>query len=128
MNIRRNPTLIHAPGAIASHAVEVPPNARVLHLSGQVALAIDGSSPATIEEQTELVWNRIKTILADAGMSVPDIVKITSYLVREDHYAGFAKVRARHLDGHRPASTAMIVSALVRPEFLVEVDVVAAKT
>jgi 2-iminobutanoate/2-iminopropanoate deaminase len=96
-------------------------------MSGQVALTVDGSIPATIEEQTELVWNRIKTILADAGMSIRDIVKITSYLVSADDYAGFASVRARHLDGHRPASTAMIVSALVRPEFLVEVDVVAAK-
>lgn len=127
MNQPRNPLSIHRPGGISSHAVEIPPNSRVLHLSGQIALATDGTVPGTIEEQTELVWQRIKAILAESRMTVADIVKITSYLVSPGDYEGFAAVRAKHLAGHRPASTAVHVSALVRPEFRLEVDVVAAR-
>jgi enamine deaminase RidA (YjgF/YER057c/UK114 family) len=127
MNQAKNPVSIHRPGGISSHAIEIPANARVLHLSGQIALQVDGSVPPTIEEQTEVVWQRIRAILAEADMAIQDIVKITSYLISADDYEGFAAVRARHVAGHRPASTAVIVAALVKPEFRVEIEVIAAK-
>ena len=81
----------------------------------------------TIEEQTEVVWQNILAVLADAGMGISDVVKITSFLTRHENFARFAQVRAKFLGSHRPASTLLVISSLARPEFLVEVEAIAAK-
>jgi enamine deaminase RidA (YjgF/YER057c/UK114 family) len=124
---------IHNPQAIAdpigtySHGVEAPPNARWLYVAGQVGMRKDGSLPSTIEEQTEVAWQNIVAILAAAGMKVTDVVKITQFLVNLDDFPKYAATRAKFLAGHRPASTGLVIRSLVRPEYLVEVEAVAAK-
>jgi 2-iminobutanoate/2-iminopropanoate deaminase len=122
-----NPKTIAAPNGVYSHGVVVPANARWLYVAGQTGKRPDGSVPASVEEQTEVAWQNILAVLAEGGMGVADIVKITSFLTRAEDYAKFAPVRAKVLGSHRPASTLLVVSALARPEFLVEVEVVAAK-
>jgi enamine deaminase RidA (YjgF/YER057c/UK114 family) len=122
-----NPKASAAPNGVYSHGVIVPANARWLHVAGQTGTRPDGSIPATVEEQTEAVWQNILAVLAEGGMAVADIVKITTFLTRQDSYAKFAPIRAKYLGSHRPASTLLVVSALARPEFLVEVEAVAAK-
>jgi len=122
-----NPESTAAPNGSYSHGVEIPPNARWLYVAGQIPVRPDGSIPSTIEEQTEVVWTNIKAVLAGARMGIRDIVKITSFLTRYENFPRFAQVRAGFLDGHRPASTSVIISALAKPEFLVEVEAVAAK-
>ena len=122
-----NPSTIADPIGTYSHGVEVPPNARWLHIAGQVALTKGGTIPPTIEEQTELVWRNIVEILTAAGMKVTDLVKITQYLTRLDNFPQYAAIRAKFLAGHRPASTGLIISSLVKPEYLVEVEAIAAK-
>jgi enamine deaminase RidA (YjgF/YER057c/UK114 family) len=96
-------------------------------VAGQIGVRPDGSVPASIEEQTELVWQNILAVLADAGMGIGDVVKITSFLTRHENFQRFAQVRARFLGSHRPASTLLVISSLARPEFLVEVEAIAAK-
>ena len=105
----------------------MPPGARWLHVAGQTGVRPDGSVPSTIEEQTEVVWQNILAVLADAGMGIGDVVKITSFLTRHEHFPRFAQVRAKFLGSHRPASTLLVISSLARPEFLVEVEAIAAK-
>jgi 2-iminobutanoate/2-iminopropanoate deaminase len=122
-----NPKSTAAPNGPYSHGIEVPANARWLCLAGQIPVRPDGSIPATIEEQTEVVWQNILAVLADAGMGIADVVKITSYLTRHENYARFTPIRTKYLGGHRPASTLVVISSLARPEFLVEVEAVAAK-
>lgn len=122
-----NPKSGPVPNGPYSHGVIVPPNARWLYVAGQTGTRKDGSIPPTVEEQTEVVWQNILAVLAEGGMGVEDVVKVTSFLVRKDDYAKFAPVRAKYLGAHRPASTLLVVSALARPEFLVEVEAVAAK-
>lgn len=128
MSKRYNPASIAAPLGPYSHGVETPPNARWLHVAGQTALQKDGSVPEGIEAQTKAVWSNIVAILAEAKMAITDIVKINTYLTRAEDFAGMANVRANYLGEHRPASTAIICSALARPQFIVEVEAVAAKT
>ena len=123
----RNPKSVAAPIGTYSHGVEAPPNARWLHVAGQIGMRPDGSVPATIEEQTEVVWQNILAVLADAGMGIGDVVKITSFLTRFENFPKFAQVRAKYLGSHRPASTLLVISSLARPEFLVEVEAIAAK-
>lgn len=122
-----NPPTIADPIGTYSHGVEVPPNARWLYIAGQIGMRKDGSVPPTVEAQTELAWQNIVAILAAAGMRVTDIVKMTQFLVNLEDFPKYAATRARFLAGHRPASTGLVIRSLVRPEYLVEVEAVAAR-
>ncbi len=122
-----NPPTIADPIGTYSHGVEVPPNARWLYIAGQIGLRKDGSVPPTVEAQTEVAWQNIVAILAAAGMKVTDLVKITQFLVNLEDFPKYAATRAKFLAGHRPASTGLVIRSLVRPEWLVEVEAVAAK-
>ncbi len=122
-----NPKSVCAPASTYSHGFEVPPDARLVFLSGQIAMRPDGSVPQGIEAQTEQVWKNIGNCLADAGMGIGDIVKFTSYLTRTEDLAKYGEVRNRFLGAHRPTSTLLVIQSLARPEFLVEVEVIAAK-
>ena len=110
-----------------SDAVMAPAGARWLFTAGTPGLAADGKLPHDIAGQAELAWTHIMTMLTQAGMSLHDVVKVTQYLRREADIAAYAKVRARFLGDARPASMLMVVDGLVRPEFLVEVEICAAK-
>jgi enamine deaminase RidA (YjgF/YER057c/UK114 family) len=118
---------VAAPSGHFSPCLLIDPGKQWLFLSGQVAVALDGTIPERIEAQTRLVWQNIKHLLAAAHMSVGDIVKVTSYLISADHLAGFNVARAGILGEHKPASTLLVVSGLARPQFLVEIEVIAAK-
>jgi enamine deaminase RidA (YjgF/YER057c/UK114 family) len=122
-----NPPTIADPIGTYSHGIEVPPNARWLYVAGQIGIRKDGSVPATVEGQSEIAWQNVVAILAAAGMRVTDIVKMTQFLVNLEDFPKYAATRARFLAGHRPASTGLVIRSLVKPEYLVEVEVVAAK-
>jgi 2-iminobutanoate/2-iminopropanoate deaminase len=110
-----------------SDAVEVPANARWLITAGTPGLAANGSLPSDITGQAEIAWGHIVAILKKANMEVGDIVKITQYLMHETDISAYAKVRSKFLGDARPASMLLIIPALVRPEFLLEIEVQAAK-
>lgn len=128
MNSHINPTDIVTPFNNAySHGVVIPPNARVLHTAGQIGLRPDGSLPTDIEAQAEQVWQNLLAIVRDAGMGVADIVKLTAYVVGSENYPAYAAARSRHIGTHKPASTAICVPALLKPEWLLEVELIAAR-
>lgn len=123
---RLNPPELGPPLGAYSHAIEVRAGARLLHVSGQVGVDAYGRCPADIHEQSEIVWSNLSTLLRAADMSMEHIVKLSSFVVGRENFAAYAAVRARHLGEVRPASTSLIVDALVRPEWLVEVELIAA--
>lgn len=110
-----------------SDAVEAPANARWLITAGTPGLALDGTLPADVTGQAEIAWTHIVAVLEKAGMTVHDIVKVTQYLLHAADIPAYAKVRAKVLGSARPASMLLIVPALVRPEFALEIEVHAAK-
>lgn len=122
-----NPASILEPQGPYSHGLEIPPNSRLLLVSGQTAGRPDGTIPPTIEEQAEVVWGRIRAILKDAGMGIDNIVKVNSYLRRREDAPAYAKVRGRYLGAHRPAMLGLVVAELFRAEYLLEVEVIAAQ-
>jgi 2-iminobutanoate/2-iminopropanoate deaminase len=126
MNKQRNPSTMAAPIGPFCHASEVPEGSRLLYISGQVGMKPDGSIPATIEEQAEVTWQNIEACLADAGMSISDLVKITTFVVKAADLPAAGKARAAHLGDARPTSSTIIVSALVVPSLLIEIEAVAA--
>ena len=110
-----------------SDAIEVPPGARWLFTSGTPGLALDGGLPADIAGQAELAWDHIVNTLRSAGMTVHDLVKVTHYLLHERDIPDYVKARSRFLGDARPASMLLTGTGLVRSEFLLEIEAVAAK-
>jgi enamine deaminase RidA (YjgF/YER057c/UK114 family) len=99
----------------------------LLHTSGVVPVAPDGSVPGGLAAQAELVWANIGAILDEAGMSAQDVVAVTTYVVAGQHLAPVMAARDRFLADHLAASTLITVPALARPEWRMEVAVVAAR-
>lgn len=119
---------IAPPAANYAHA-RVTVNAdRWLHTSGIVPIAPDGSVPERLVDQAEVVWANIAVLLAEAEMAPSDIVSITTYVTPGHNLGGVMAVRDRALDGHLAASTLVIVPELARPEWLMEIAVIAART
>ena len=124
---RITPSTISPPRANYSHAIEVPPNARWLYLSGQVGIAPDGTVPPSLEAQAEACFGNLLAILGDAGMGPADLVRLDTYLVDPDDCAAYMAVRDRHVAAPPPASTLLVVRALAAPQFKIEIEAVAAQ-
>jgi len=121
-----NPDAVAVPLGRYSHIVETPPGARLLYLSGQVPVAKDGSTPATLAAQADRVYANIVALLASQGARPSDIIKLTTYVTEDDDGDDCVrKARAKHLGEHRPASTAVFVVRLVDPAWKIEIDAVA---
>lgn len=120
-----NPPSIAAPLGLYTHAIAVDRPGRWLHVSGQVGVRPDGSLPDAFDTQVEVAWTNLCAVLAEAGMDVSHLVKVTTYLVDESDLPALGPVRSRFLAGARPASTLIVVKALARPGWRVEVEAVA---
>ncbi|MGA1219122.1 MAG: RidA family protein [Ilumatobacteraceae bacterium] len=120
------PNEIAPPAAQYVHAMLTTGAQRWLHTSGVVPTCPDGTVPEAIEDQAVVVWANISAMLADAEMSVDDIVSVTTYAVVGQPLAGVMAARDRVLGEHRAASTLVTVPALARPEWLMEISVIAA--
>lgn len=124
-----NPAAIAPPFAAYAHGVEVPAGCRIVVTSGQLALDGDGSVPEGAEAQARLCFRNCTAILADARMGPEDVIRINAFVTSRADMAGYMAARDGWLNGigRLPASTLVIVSGFTRPEFLVEVEVTAAK-
>lgn len=117
---------IAPPAAAYAHAVLSDGPARLLHTAGVVPVAPDGSVPPTLSEQATVIWANVAAILAEADMVPSDVVSVTTYVVAGEPLADVMAARDRFMSGHLAASTLVTVPALARPEWRVEVAVVAA--
>jgi 2-iminobutanoate/2-iminopropanoate deaminase len=120
------PTSISPPAAAYAHAVLTEGAGRILHTSGVVPIAADGSVPSDLADQAAVVWSSIAAMLADAQMSMADIVSVTTYVVVGEDLAPVMAARDAALGGHLAASTLVTVPALARPEWRMEIAVIAA--
>lgn len=125
---RHNPEGINPPFSAYSHGVAAPENARWLYVSGQVGVAPDGSLADGEAYQHEQAWRNVLAIVESADMGPADIVRVNAYVTSQEGVAVFRTVRDRMLAGAAPASTLLIVAGLAHPDWLVEIEVVAAKT
>jgi len=121
-----NPSGVAGPFATYSHGIELDGPHRFLFGAGQTGVAADGSVGDGIEAQALLVWQNIRTVLAAADMEIADIVQLNMLLVDRKDHASAAAIRETALGGHRPASTLMYVAGLAKPEWLIEIDFIAA--
>ena len=122
-----NPDTLFPPYAGYAHAVEVPPGARTLYISGLNGYEPDGTTiPPDFEGQARLAWQHLGEALAAAGMTYSGLVLLRFFLASaEDDPANVALVRG-HFGGHVACRT-VVVQQLLEPEWGVEVEAVAAK-
>lgn len=101
-----------------------------IYLRGQIGQDLDTRANVGVGDvaaQTEQAMANIAMLLDEAGATLADIVKVTVYLVDPRYREPVYRVIGRWLTGVHPVSTGLVVSALARPEWLVEVDVIAVR-
>src|SRR5262245_1074540 len=125
---RLNPETVAAPIGTYSHSVRVETaEGTWIYVSGQIASDPDGNlvAPNDLPGQSERVFENLKAILEANGASFGDVVKLQTFVTTQDGWAEMREIRSRYLADDLPASTAGQVAALVWPDAVIEVDVVA---
>ena len=99
---------------------------QLLFISGQAATDAQGNIVGEDDcaRQAEFVFERIKTLLKAAGAGLGDVAKTTTFLTDSGNYAAFNQVRSRYFPQDPPASST-VITGLLRPEMLVEVEAIA---
>ncbi|WP_370868933.1 RidA family protein [Ectorhizobium quercum] len=122
-----NPPSVRKPFGQYNHGLYVPPGAALLVTSGQLGIRPDDTIPPGVTEQAELCFEACRAVLDEAGMSFADVIRISAYVTRREDFAPYMAVRDRYTLDPKPVSTLIVVSGFTRPEFLVEVEVTAAR-
>jgi reactive intermediate/imine deaminase len=112
------------PDANFSQAVRV---GDIIHVAGQVAVneARELVGEGDGEAQARQCFANLARVLAEAGSSIEDVVKLTAFLTGTEHYAGYAAAKRAYLGTALPAGTAVIVASLMDDRFLIEIEAVA---
>lgn len=108
-----------------AQACEVSGATRWLYLSGQIPVAPDGSLAPDFTGQCEQVWDNVETQLKAAGMTLDNLVKVTTFLSDRAYALENREVRIRRLGGRQTALT-VIVTGIFDEAWLVEIEAVAA--
>ena len=116
---------VYAATADYAHAMEVRGADRLLFVAGTLGLDPAGKPGATLDEQLDLIWANIRGILGAAGMTVDNIVRLTSYLRDASYAQANAAARVAALGGRVVPTTAIVAETLVS-DWLVEIEVIAA--
>ncbi len=104
---------------------EAVQNGQLVFISGQVATDTNGNVVSSdVEAQTRHIFAKIARLMEKAGGGINDTVKITVYLTDVGHYPAVALVRGEVFREPYPASAAVVVASLLKPEWLVEIDAV----
>ena len=122
-----NPPSVRKPFGNYNHGLLVPPGASLLVPSGQLGIAVGDAIPPDVAGQAELCFDAVRAILAEAGMSFADVIRISGFVTRREDFGPYMAVRDRYTLDPKPVSTLIVVGGFTRPEFLVEVEVTAAK-
>lgn len=124
-------TKTHAPDSVPSPVgnyslgLELPAGSRILFISGQIPETLDGEIPQAFEDQCNLVWDHILSILRSANLSATNLVKVTTFLTRRDDAEANGRIRQERLGSHAPALT-VVVAQTLDPRWLLEIEALAA--
>jgi reactive intermediate/imine deaminase len=123
---RTNPPELSKPTGY-THIVEVTGPSKTIYISGQIAYDKDGKivGAGDMKAQAEQVFKNLQIALAAAGATFSDVVKMNSYIADMSKAQAVRDVRAKYFGDATPASTFVQVAGLVRPELLLEIEVIA---
>lgn len=121
-----SPSSIRPPLARYSHGIAVPAGHRLVFVAGQLGIDRNERIPADSEAQADICFANIAAILAEDGMTMANIVRLSVYVVAREHMEGYRRSRDRQFPGTPPTTTLIVVAGLARPEFVVEIEAIAA--
>jgi 2-iminobutanoate/2-iminopropanoate deaminase len=117
---------IYAPvGGEYAHAVEVRNPTRFLYTSGTMGLDPEGVAGQDVKAQIGLVWDNLRRLLAAADMTVDNVVRVVQYIRDAEYDEPVSRARVEALGGRR-VPTVMMCAQTLLPEWLVEVEIIAA--
>ncbi|MFG1816385.1 RidA family protein [Kribbella sp. NPDC049174] len=120
-----NPAILPAAAGNYTHGVQVDGAQRMVFVSGQVPWGNEhGRVPESFEAQCRMVWRNVLAVLAEAGMGVRNLVKVTTYLSDRQYRAINSKIREEVLGEHAPALT-IIICDIYAENWLLEIEAVA---
>ncbi len=98
-----------------------------VYLSGQIAFDPDGNVVGVDDmgAQARQVFKNMRTVLAEAGATMEDVVKLTAFITDFSRYPDYGAARAEAFPNNIPASSTVATPALVNPDLLVEVEAIA---
>ena len=117
-----NPQSITPPASNYSQGVLTGAGARRLIIAGQIGVNPDGSVADGLQAQMKRAWENLFAVLAEAGMTKRDLIKITVFMTLSGVTAEYRKMRDEMLEGHAPAATYLVIQELATPELLVEIE------
>jgi 2-iminobutanoate/2-iminopropanoate deaminase len=126
------PKKFGAPLGMYSHGM-VAPGGEILVVAGQVGMGQGGEvAGGDVVAQTKQALDNVRTVVEAAGCSMRDIVRLQTFLTHAEDIPGFMKARAEVFpgyfpDGVYPPNTLLIISSLVKPELLVEIEAMAVR-
>ncbi len=125
--LSHNPDGLFPPYRNYSHATEIRGDARLLIISGLNGYLADGETmPDSFEEQGEIIWQHMGTILHSTGMDYRDLVSLRTYLADPAYDDANVRLRVKYLGDHRPSST-VVCCQLLDPKWKLEIEAMAAK-
>jgi reactive intermediate/imine deaminase len=124
---RTNPPTLSTPTGYA-HVVAVSGPVRTIYIAGQVSADARGNivGGGDMKAQAEQVFKNLEAALTAAGARFSDVVKMNTYATDLANIQAVRDVRSRYFGETLPASTLVQVAGLARPEFLLEIEVIAA--
>ena len=120
------PTNIPKPAGDYSQGLVIK-GGRLIVISGQVPWDAQGKlvGPGDLAAQTRQVFENLKNMLASAGATFKDAIKLTIFLKNREDFPVFRDIRAQYLTAPFPPTTLLVVKDLAREEWLLEVEVMA---
>ncbi|MBR0827843.1 RidA family protein [Bradyrhizobium manausense] len=123
--VSHNPATVHPPVGGYCMGLELTQHRRLLFISGQVPERSDGAVPDGFEAQCEQAWRNVMAVLADAGLGVEHLVKVTTFLTDRSQVVTNRAIRRKMLGDHQPALTVMVAET-VDSKWLLEIEAIAA--
>ncbi|MGH3714877.1 MAG: RidA family protein [Micromonosporaceae bacterium] len=119
-----NPDVLPEATGNYTHGTLVTGASRTVYVSGQVPWERDGELPADFASQCRLTWRNVLAVLAEAGLGVEHLAKVTIYLSDRKYREENGRIRAEVLGGHTPALT-VIITDIYAAEWLLEIEAIA---
>jgi enamine deaminase RidA (YjgF/YER057c/UK114 family) len=119
---------LRAPSGHFSQATMIEAKGRLVFISGMVARRKDGTIAGVgdVEAQTRQVCENLKAAVEAAGGTLDDICRVDVYVRNMEHFELIHKVRREYFKPPAPASTMVEVTKMTSPEFLIEINAIAA--
>lgn len=120
------PSNVPKPAGDYSQGVKIKGGTLIV-ISGQVPWDADGKlvGPGDLKAQTHQVFKNLQNMLAAAGATFKDAIKLTIFLKNREDFAIFKDIRAQYLIPPYPPTTLLVVKDLAREEWMLEVEVMA---